>query len=353
LTTGLFTLPLPAAQADLLPLRDGSGAENNAFFAGPENVLVRSLVQLVDTQLVAANPLVFCGPSGVGKSSLALGLAARRRERFDLESVIVTTGADFARSLADAIETDSAAEHRAQHQRCDLLVIDDLHRLANKSAAQQFLISTLDWLQKRGSLVIVTLNRLPPAVPGLTPALVSRLMGGLVVRLALPGPQARRELVRQTALRMSVRLGDDEIDRVARVGDQATDDYLSAAKVRQLVMRLATSVDVGVQPDPVKQNKTLCRRVTTLVAKHCALAVSDLRGKSRRQAVADGRGLAMYLVRRLTSISYAEIGQLFGDRDHTTVLHACRKVEAQLKRDSNLKSTVDELLMQLGAEGAF
>lgn len=327
--------------------------ESDSFFAGPENAVVRSVVRLVDGQTGSNTPLVLYGPSGVGKSSLALALADRRRRLFDLDSVILTSGPDFARSLAHAVETDSAADHRDRHQRCDLLVVDDLQRIANKPTAQQFLIFALDALQKRGSLVIVTLNQLPQAIPSLALPLVSRLMGGLVVRLALPGPLARREIVQQTAARTNLRLGEDEIESLAHTSGYAPERYLSAAKIRQLVLHLAASKDLGPQPDSAKQPKTLCRRVTTLIAKQFALPASELRSKSRRQAVADARGLAMYLIRRLTAISYADVGRLFGNRDHTTVLHACRKVESQLSQDSNLRRMIDELVMQLGAEGAL
>jgi chromosomal replication initiator protein len=353
LTTALFTLPLPAATADAPLLRDGNPSESSHFFAGPENALVRSIVHLVDGQIGSNSPLVLYGPRGVGKSALALALAARRRMSQGLESVIVTTAPDFARSLADAVEADSVADHRSRHQRCDLLVIDDLHRLTNKPAAQQFLISALAALQKRGSLVIATLNQLPQATPGLTPALVSRLMGGLVVRLALPGPLARRELARQAATQANLQLNEQEIDRLAGSSDESTDHYLSAAKIRELVLRLAADQELGPQPEPAKQHKALCRRVTTLVAKHFALPVSELRGKSRRQAIADARGLAMYLVRRLTAMSYADVGRLFGNRDHTTVLHACRKIESQLTPGSQMRTVVDELVLQLGAEGVL
>ena len=350
MTTGLFTLPLPSADAASPPLRDLSASGSDSFFAGPENALVRSLVRLAETPLVTANPLVLYGPSGVGKSSLALALAACRRDRCGLASVIVTTGPDFARALASAVENDSITDHRAENHRCDLLVIDDLHRLANKPAAQQFLISALDTLQKRGSLVIATLSRSPQATSGLAPPLISRLMGGLVVRLALPGPLARRELVRQTAARANLRLSEQDIDRLARYSDHTAEHCLSAAKIRQLVLQLAAGNNLGPQPVAAKSHKMLCRRVISLVAKHSALSVSELRGKSRRQAVADARGLTMYLIRRLASISYADVGRLFGNRDHTTVLHACRKVETQLKSDHNLRLTVDELLVQLGTE---
>jgi len=351
LTTALFTLPLPAAAAEVLTLRDGGPSERDRFFAGPENALVRSIVRGVDGQFGADSPLVLYGPRGVGKTVLALALAERRREQMALDAVIITTGSDFARGLADAVEADSVADHRARHQRCDLLVIDDLHRLAKKPAAQQFLVSALDALQKRGSLVIATLSQSPPTTPGLMPALVSRLMGGLVVRLSLPGPLARRELVRQAAARTNVVLSEEEINHVARANDDSIDHYLSAPKIRELMLQLAAKNDLGSQPETAKHHKSLCRRVTLLVAKHFALPARELSSKSRRQAVADARGLAMYLVRRLAAISYADVGKLFGKRDHTTVLHACRKIESQLTDDNHLRTLVDELVTQLGTEG--
>jgi chromosomal replication initiator protein len=353
LTTALFTLPLPTASAAGPPLRNRDEIASSSFFAGPENALVRSIVRLVDGPIGGNSPLVLYGPTGVGKSTLALALAERRRQNFRLESVIITTGSDFARSLAEAVEADSIADHRALHQRCDLMVIDDLQRLASKPAAQQFLVSTLDALQKRGSLVIATFNRPPQATSGISPTLASRLMGGLVVRLALPGPLARRELARQAASRANVLLSDEAIDHIANANDQSTAHYLSAFKIRELVLRLAANQEIGPQPELVKQHKAVCRRVTTIVAKQFSLTVSELRGKTRRQVVADARGLAMYLVRRLTAMSYADVGRQFGDRDHTTVLHACRKVETQMKRDQNMRTLVDDLVMQLGAEGAL
>jgi chromosomal replication initiator protein len=357
LTTALFTLPLSAASAGSLSLRGGGDTERKAFFAGPENALIRSLVRLVDESIGGPmggnSPLVLYGPRGVGKSALATAIAERRRQNLALESVIVTTGPDFARSLANAVEADSVADYRARHQRCDLLVIDDLQRLANKPAAQQFLVSALDALHKRGSLVIATLNQLPQATAGLKPALVSRLVGGLVVRLALPGPLARRELARQAASRLNLSLDDQEIDRIARANDDSTDHYLSAGKIRELVLQLAASHELGPQEQGALQHKAICRRAVTLVAKHFALPVSEIRGKTRRQAVADARGVAMYLIRRFTAISYSEIGRLFSYRDHTTVLHACRKVEAQMSSDNDVRTLVDELIMQLGAEGAL
>ena len=99
---------------------------------------------------------------------------------------------------------------------------------------------------------------------------------------------------------------------MARANDNSTDHYLSAGKIRELVLRLAASHELGPQHNGAQQHKAICRRAVALVAKHFALPVSEIRGKSRRQAVADARGVVMYFIRRLTVTSYAEIGRIFG-----------------------------------------
>jgi chromosomal replication initiator protein len=158
LNSGLFSLPLlPAVELERPPLRakeaasetTRQGAETNSpnhFIAGPENAIVRALAEAAVADPLPYNPLVLCGACGVGKTSLAHTLAARRREALGLTSLISTSGTDLARALAHAIETDSVADLRTRYRRCDILLIDDLHRLATKPAALQFLLSAFDGL---------------------------------------------------------------------------------------------------------------------------------------------------------------------------------------------------------------
>ena len=352
--SGLFSLPLVSA--------DGTGGALNGgaetFVAGPENALVRTLASAAVAEELPFNPLVLCGPLGVGKTSLAHSLAAQRRTRRGLKQMIATTGADLARGLAHAIETDSVADFRARHHRCDILLVDDLQRLIAKPAAQQFFLAALEALLKRGSLVIVTLRQPPNLTVGLLPMIASRLTGGLVVPLALPGSLARRELVRQAAERVSQTLDEQVVELLSAAVRLGT-----AARLRHAVFELSIAADMqrrAIRPahaakwlaQQSPEAKTVCRQVSTAVCKHSGLTIGELRSKTRQQAVSDARGLAMYLVRELTGASYAQIGSEFGGRDHTTVLHACRKFGNLAKRDDGVRRLAEELTAQLVAESA-
>src|SRR5947208_324112 len=174
----------------------------------------------------------------------------------------------------------------------------------------------------RGSLVIVTLRRHPQAAAGLLPQLVSRFAGGLVVKFAMPGPVARQDIIRQAAAIADLRLSAEEPMRLAGDGP---DRYATPAKLRRSVLELAAAAEfrpntdrasLAVSPRPPDAT-VLSRSVIIAVAKHFGLPAADLKGKSRQQTIVEARGLAMYLIRGLTTASYAEIGRFFGKRDHT------------------------------------
>lgn len=357
LTSGLFSLPFARLCAADDSVR-GDTPEATAFIAGVENALVRSLVKAAISEFLSCNPLVLCGGPGTGKSSVAETLAARRRQQFGLSNAIATTGADLAIALADAIERDAVADFRSRYHRCDILFVDDAHRLAGKAAAQQFLLTAIDSLVHRGALVIVTLRRHPQATARLTPQLASRLAGGLVVNLATPGLLARQEIVRQAAASSRLRLTDDEVSYLA--GNGGT-EHATSAKIRRAVLELAAATEFDrhtSRPEVLRaifsrspDSKMLYRFITIAVARHFAVPAGELKGKSRRKTVADARGLAMYLARRLTGASYAQIGRYFGGRDHTTVLHACRKTAAAVADDPSFAQIAEELVAQAAAEG--
>jgi chromosomal replication initiator protein len=358
LISGLFSLPLApadaAAKAGNSLRRDSRSAGDAAFITGPENALVRALATAVSEIRLPYSPIVIYGPIGIGKSSLAHALTALRQRRQAITSVIVTTGSELAGAVAHAIDSDSIADLRSRYRRCDLLLIDDLHQLTEKPAAQQFLLRSLDALIRRGSLVIVTMRQAPQATAGLVPALASRLAGGLVVGLAPPGALARRELVRQTVEQSGLALDEQQIARLA--GDGLASRYTTAAMLRHAVLKLGAAKELGssdgeemtLAANQSPDVKAVCHQVAKAVARQFGITTKDLKGKSRRQSVVEARSLAMYIARRLTAASYAELGRHFGGRDHTTVLHACRKMASS---DEITHRLADELATHISVEG--
>jgi chromosomal replication initiator protein len=305
------------------------------------------------------NPIVLCGPSGVGKTALAHALAGLRARQQPACSVVGHAGVDLARALAHAIETDATADFRGRHHRCDLLLVDDVEQLAEKPAAQQFLLSTIDALLHRGALVIVTAKSVRGllADSGLLPGLVSRLAGGLVVTLAPPGPLARQALIRQLAAQANLPLDDASVATLAGAG-RSRSALTTPRQLRHAVLQLAAEAEVTQSPVPAErvarlvaasqpQARAVCRRVTQAVARHFGLAVSELKGKSRLRTVVEARSLAMYLTRRLTGASYAEIGRYFTGRNHTTVLHACRKIATLVEDDEPTRQRIEALAAEL------
>jgi len=327
--------------------------------------------------LIAMSPLLLVGPSGAGKTAIATHLATRLVEQIVLAvadelpgpaaasgersaaTIRATTslfmpGVDFARYYARAVDSDEITRFRRDIDLAPVLVIDDVHLMVGKPAAQDELASRIESRTISGRPTVLTSRRLPTQVAGLRPLLVSRMLPGLTIPVRQPGPEARRELLIEFSRRRQLALGEDElallcegleIDAPARKLDAAlahVDLYCrmkgcapNVHAVRAAIGSIEPTVDLSTD------------RIAKLISRRYKLKLSDLKSGTRRQEVVRARSLAMYLVRQLTGASYHQIGKYFGGRDHTTVLHACRKTEAAIQEDTELRVTADELTEQL------
>lgn len=329
-----------------LPLRD--------FVAGPENVVA---VEAVRGVLYATrgeySPLVLHGPTGVGKTHLASGLAELWRGRAASESknlVLEWNFADFARRYAEAIDTQASDEWNRRFLQVSLLVIEDIDAAKGKDAAQEELVRILDLFATDGRQVIITAKQAPERSKQLCPRLRSRLCAGLAVSVASPGPAARETIIEQLAEQFDVTL---ESSKVRHMATQAPATY---PQLRGLMLELRTSMR-GDQLDERVLETAINRRtsdktptietIAASSARYHGVKLADLRSPSRRRQVVTARGVAMVLARELTDISYQQIGAFFGGRDHTTVLHGCRQTALRSEQDEATKAAIDELRGQL------
>lgn len=361
MVSGVFSIPLeacslpsfeagPHGSPDMQGLREYIGSD--------ENRLVQFAVESLFAESSHYSPLVFVGPSGTGKTLLASGLAERWRQAHPNQVVVSTCGADFARSVAYAIDTDSLVAWRSKAAGTQLFVLDDLHPLQNKAAAQEEFAHLLDRLVGTGRAVLVTALQIPSPGEGWLPGLCSRLSAGLTVPLLAPGASARRVLLQRMAQLYAVPLSDAAIDMLASGPSGIETHRLTVPQLNHAVVQLGHTAgrDVAAidpehirlfwQEQPDLRQPTL-RAIAVKVAKHFALPLPELRGPSRRSKVVRARGLAMLMARNLTGASLEAIGRFFGDRDHTTVLHACRKTESSRVEDPALAEAWDAVWGQL------
>jgi chromosomal replication initiator protein len=356
---GVIDIHLPGQTlGSNLALEKGYCAPNapNSFLAGPENRLVQVVVRKVlDEQPNGYNPIVLYGPSGTGKSHLAQGMAAewKTRNRRRVECVAAT---DFARQLADAIETQAVEEFREKYRQPGMLVFEDIGRLvtrkSEKLSAQEEFVHTLDELIDRGSWVIVTSASAPVEMTGIMPSLQCRLMAGLTVPLAPPDADTRLAIIKRMAESRKIDLPDPAAQTLAEGLKNGTVPELSGA---------LTQLEVPARRDGGKitikdvrsllarhsnEHKSSIHAIALATAKHFGLKLSELRSPSRQRAVVSARDVAVYLARITIQCSFDQIGQYFGGRDHATVMHSWHKMEKLIDTDPAMRREVENIAAQ-------
>jgi chromosomal replication initiator protein len=354
MVSDVFTLSLPSSLRSLgqrAPRRP-AGPTLPEFIAGPENVLARSAAQALLDPHGSFSPLVIYGPPGSGKTHLALGLAALWKQQFPSRTLLVTDGNEFAQDLAIAAHSQGLGDFRRRLSQTHLIVIDDLDALSKKQSSQTELLRLLDSNQPPQRQVMVTIRELTAGHADLLPGLASRLLGGLAIRLQLPEIDARDELVTRFAAQLSAELTPDQSRALAAALPLAPGPL--AAVISRIVNEASASgkpIDDRTivscsnrQPQPATPSLS---DVTAVVASRFGMTPAELKGPSRRQAVAHARAMAMYLARQLTTKTMTEIGHHFGGRDHTTVIHACRVNQLRIQTDPAVRQAADVLVQKL------
>ena len=327
------------------------------FVIGQSNRFAHAAaVAVAEAPAKAYNPLFIYGDSGLGKTHLlhaigdyALSLYAGIRVRY-------VSSEEFTNDFINSIANNRGSAFQARYRDVDILLIDDIQFLQGRAETQEAFFHTFNTLHDHDKQVVITSDVPPKHLTGFEDRMRSRFEWGLITDVQAPDLETRIAILRKKAQSERLHIPDDVLEYIATVVSSNIRE-LEGALIRvsafaslnrsTLDMSLAQTVlrDIIDQDDANVISPT---DIITATAAYFKLSVDDLYGSSRSQAIATARQIAMYLCRERTSLSLPKIGQLFGNRDHTTVMYAYKKISDLMKERRSIYNQVSEITAQLG-----
>lgn len=328
------------------------------FVVGPCNRLAHaSALAIGENPGCAYNPLFLHGNVGLGKSHLLQAICHTVLRRDPKARVLYMSCEDFTNAFIQAIQSHQLDQFRELYRTADVLVIDDVQFLANKEKTQDEFFHTFNALYDAQKQIVLSSDRPPVEIPTVEERLVSRFKWGLVAEVEAPCFDTRVAIVRRKAAGRGVDLPED----VARfMAERVTANIrelegavikvvgIAAITDQPITLALAESCIRGM---PIRHAQVSADDIMSLITSEFAITARELTGKSRTQTVSLPRQIAMYLLREHTESSLEDVGRIFGNRDHTTVLYAVNKIKERTQKDKMFKELLDGLGNRLLTRG--
>ena len=300
------------------------------------------------------NPLFIYGGVGLGKTHLMEAIGNHMLQVNPNSRVKYVTSEDFTNDYINAIRNNTTEQLREEYRNLDLLLIDDIQFLANKEGTQLEFFNTFNALHDRKKQIVMTSDRIPNEIPELQDRLVSRFRWGLTVEITPPDLETRIAILRSKVEEDHIDIGNDTLNYIAGQIDTNIRELEGAlTKVQAFANLSGERITPSLASQALKglhriaKNEISIATIQKQVADFYNITQGDILGKKRVKQIVMPRQIAMYLSRELTDSSLPKIGNEFGGKDHTTVLHAIDKIEAELKKDTDLQNDITKLKAKL------
>jgi chromosomal replication initiator protein len=328
----------------------------DTFVVGNSNRFAHAACYAVgESPSKAYNPLFIYGGVGLGKTHLMQAIGHHIIKKRPGYTVVYVSSEQFTNELIGSIKDDNMAGFRNKYRGVDVLLVDDIQFLAGKERTQEEFFHTFNTLYESDKQVVISSDRPPRNIPTLEDRLRSRFEWGLITDIQPPDLETRVAILRKKAQTEDFNVPYDILDYIANYIDSNIRE-LEGALVRlvaystitnkPLNMNTATEALKDILPPPQPKKITI-ESIQNAVSTFYGIEISELLSKKRNKHVVYPRQIAMYLCRRLTDASFPQIGEQFGGRDHTTVMHANEKIERDLQSDRELAAAVNDLCKKI------
>jgi chromosomal replication initiator protein len=327
----------------------------DTFVEGKSNQLARAAaMQVAENPGGSYNPLFLYGGVGLGKTHLMHAVGNALLQRNPKAKIIYLHSERFVADMIKALQLNAINEFKRFYRSVDALLIDDIQFFANKERSQEEFFHTFNALLEGGQQMILTCDRYPKEINGVEERLKSRFGWGLTVAVEPPELETRVAILLKKAEQAGMHLPPDAAFFLAqRVRSNVRELEGALKRVIASAHFMAKPIDIPLIKDSLKDLLALQDKQVSLeniqrtVAEYYKIKVADLMSKRRSRSVARPRQVAMALAKELTNHSLPEIGNGFGGRDHTTVLHACRKIKEMRETDHDIREDYQNLLRSL------
>ena len=297
------------------------------------------------------NPLFLYGGVGLGKTHLMHAIGNRIKQNDPTMKVLYISSENFTNEIINSIYNKNTEAFRRKYRNIDCLIIDDIQFLKGKEQTQVEFFHTFNDLRDSNKQIIISSDRLPKEIETLEDRMRSRFESGLIADIQPPDLETRMAILRQKAVNDKIELPNEVLTLLAT---SITSNIREIEGVYTKVVAYSSLMNVPVTLDITKKilddmgnvvqvKQITFESITQAVAEHYHIKVDELFNKKRTQNIAYPRQIAMYLCRELADMSYPRIGELFGGRDHTTVIHAYEKISNKSKVDSKLQNDLNAL----------
>ncbi len=328
----------------------------DTFVIGNSNRFAHAAcVAVAESPAKAYNPLFLYGGVGLGKTHLMHAIGHHIISQKKDPKVVYVSSEKFTNELINSIKDDRNEEFRNKYRNVDILLIDDIQFIAGKERTQEEFFHTFNTLHEANKQIIISSDRPPKEIPTLEDRLRSRFEMGLITDIQAPDFETRIAILRKKAQMENIEVPNEVMTYIAKYiksNIRELEGALTRVVAYSSLTNRVISFDLAVEAlkDIIKNSKSEeinVNRIKEKVASVFNLKMEDFNSKKRTRSIAYPRQIAMYLSRELTDLSLPKIGEEFGGRDHTTVIHAHDKIANDLLNNEEIKSKIEKIISDL------